>query len=124
VKQHTRRGRRPGWNADALLHLIDAYLDYCARTRGAARVDEFAARLGLDPSQVRRIFRAELRATPGEILRELQIRRAMVLLAESDETNDEVAAKCGFGTRATLQRAFRTRLNMSPAEYRRIRTRK
>ncbi len=123
MQQHTR-GRRSGWNADALLHLIDAYLDYCARTRGAARVDEFAARLGLDPSQVRRIFRAELRASPREIVRELQIRRAMALLAESDETNDEIAEKSGFGTRATLQRAFRTRLNMSPAEYRRLRTRK
>ncbi len=124
MQQRTRRERRSGWDADALLHLIDAYLDDCARTRGAARVDEFAARLGLDPSQVRRIFRAGLRASPGEILRELQIRRAMALLAESDDTNDEIAAKSGFGTRATLQRAFRTRLDLSPAEYRRLRTRK
>lgn len=124
MQQHTRQGQRSGWNADALLHLIEAYLDYCARTRGAARVDEFAARLGLDPSQVRRIFRGALATPPGEILRELQIRRAMALLAESDETNDEIAVRSGFGTRATLQRAFRTRLHMSPAEYRRIRTRK
>jgi AraC-like DNA-binding protein len=124
VQQHTRRGRRSGWDADALLHLIDAYLDYCARTRGAARVDEFAARLGLDPSQLRRIFRATLGAPPGAILRELQMRRAMSLLADTGETNDEVAALTGFGTRATLQRAFRARFSMSPAEYRRLRTRK
>jgi AraC-like DNA-binding protein len=124
LPKHTSGERRSGWDANALLHLIEAYLDYCARTRSAARVDEFAARLGLDPSQVRRIFRTTLRVSPSEILRELQTRRAMALLAESDETNDEIAAKSGFGTRATLQRAFRTRLNLSPAEYRRLRTRK
>jgi transcriptional regulator GlxA family with amidase domain len=117
--QHMARGRS-GWDASALLHLVDVYLDYCAVTRTAARVTELASRLGIDRSHLIRIFRSQLHVPPREVLHDLQVRRAKELLNDPSNTNDDIASAAGFGTRGTFQRVFALRTGMSPEEYRRL----
>lgn len=116
----SRRGRPSAWDANAVLHLIDAYLDYCAEHRVVARVEEFARRLNIDRSHLRRVFLATLGSTPTDILRELQFRRVKHLLTASDSTVEEVARLAGFGSRRSLQRAFQVRCAMSLSAYRRL----
>jgi transcriptional regulator GlxA family with amidase domain len=45
--------------------------------------------------------------------------RAKQLLAETDLTVSEIAAKCGFGELKRLSEAFRAKIGLTPLAYRR-----
>lgn len=103
---------------DELRHYITTHLS------DPLTVAHLAERLHLSDRQLTRIFAAELGATPAAYIETVRIEAARNQLEAGDDTLEHVARATGFGTVDTLNRAFRRRLNTTPAEYRnRFRTR-
>ncbi|WP_144877605.1 GlxA family transcriptional regulator [Microbacterium sp. 1.5R] len=65
-----------------------------------------------------RLFRTELRTTPGAYVESLRVETARNRLESTDDTLSRVASACGFGAVDTLTRAFHRTLGVSPGEYR------
>ncbi|GAA2926080.1 GlxA family transcriptional regulator [Streptomyces mexicanus] len=82
-------------------------------------VADLAAHAHVSDRQLTRIFKSELGTTPHAYIESVRVERARHLLESSDDTLERVASTCGFGTVDTLVRAFRRRLETTPAEYRR-----
>lgn len=112
--QQTPSSRR----VDELRHYITSHLS------DPLTVAHLAERLHLSDRQLTRIFAAELGATPAAYIESARVEAARNQLEAGDDTLERVARANGFGTVDTLHRAFRRRLNTTPAEYRnRFRTR-
>lgn len=112
--QHVSSSRR----VDELRHYITTHLS------DPLTVAHLAERLHLSDRQLTRIFTAELGATPAAYIESARVEAARNQLEAGDDTLERVARANGFGTVDTLHRAFRRRLNTTPAEYRnRFRTR-
>lgn len=82
-------------------------------------VDALAARVAMSPRHFARVFRDEVGATPARYVEGVRVEVARRLLETTDRPVDDVALAAGFGTPETLQRSFRRRLGVRPAEYRR-----
>jgi len=82
-------------------------------------VDEVAAHAGLSRSVLQRRFRQHLGKTIHDELLNVRIRRACQLLTETDFPLIDIAEECGFKHQEYMGVVFRTRLNKTPAEFRR-----
>jgi transcriptional regulator GlxA family with amidase domain len=65
-----------------------------------------------------RYFVREVGRTPSKFVMELRLDRAKTLLERSNLSIEAIAARSGFGSADTLQRAFRKVLNVGPGAYR------
>ncbi|SKC67729.1 GlxA family transcriptional regulator [Krasilnikoviella flava] len=81
-------------------------------------VADLAAHAHLSERQVTRLFRTELGTTPAAYVESVRVEVARQRLETTDDTLERVATACGFGTTDTLARAFRRRLDTTPAQYR------
>ncbi|MFE6923614.1 GlxA family transcriptional regulator [Nocardia sp. NPDC057663] len=81
-------------------------------------VTDLAEHAHVGERQLTRIFRTELGMTPAAYIESARVEVARHRLETTDETLQRVAAACGFNTVDTLTRAFRRRLDTTPAEYR------
>ncbi|MGF6821743.1 transcriptional regulator GlxA family with amidase domain [Microbacterium sp. ZKA21] len=112
--QHVSTSRR----VDDVRHYITTHLSE------PLTVPHLAEHLHLSDRQLTRIFAAELGTTPAAYVESARVEAARNHLEAGDDTLERVAQTNGFGTVDTLNRAFRRRLNTTPAEYRsRFRTR-
>nr|WP_279672483.1 helix-turn-helix domain-containing protein [Flexivirga meconopsidis] len=82
-------------------------------------VGELAAEAHVGDRQLTRLFKTELGVTPHAYVESLRVEAARNRLETTDDTLDRIAGACGLGTVDTLVRAFRRRLDTTPAEYRR-----
>ncbi|WP_324193835.1 GlxA family transcriptional regulator [Nocardia blacklockiae] len=82
-------------------------------------VADLAAHAHLSDRHLTRLFKTELGMTPYAYIESLRVETARAQLETTDASLDRIAARCGFGTTDTLVRAFRRRLDTTPAEYRR-----
>lgn len=81
-------------------------------------VESLARRAGLSSRQLARRMHAELGLRPLDWLHRERISLAQELLESSDATIEQIAARCGLGTAATLRRHFRRTVGASPTTYR------
>jgi AraC-like DNA-binding protein/mannose-6-phosphate isomerase-like protein (cupin superfamily) len=65
-------------------------------------------------------FRALVGQSPMRYLTELRLRRAARLLRSTDATIADVARTVGYGSEATLSRAFKARFGEAPSVYRTV----
>ncbi|MFT3811965.1 MAG: DJ-1/PfpI family protein [Acidovorax sp.] len=79
---------------------------------------DLAERIHVSERQLARLFKAELHTTPAAYVESARVEMARNRLETTDEPLERIAAACGLGTTDTLTRAFRKRLNTTPAEYR------
>lgn len=107
--QHVSTSRR----VDEIRHHITTHLS------DPLTVTHLAERLHLSDRQLTRIFTAELGTTPAAYIESARVEAARNQLEVGDDTLERVARANGFGTVDTLNRAFRRRLDTTPAEYRR-----
>ena len=96
-----------------------------ALTWAQAHLDEeldvaaWAARASMSPRTFARRFREGTGVTPHRWLLEQRVALARLLLEEGDESVDEVARCCGFGSAAMLRQHFLRLAGTTPTAYRR-----
>jgi transcriptional regulator GlxA family with amidase domain len=71
------------------------------------------------PRQLSRLFQAELGVTPSDYVESVRLDMARGLLQDSTSPIKVIAYAAGFGSVATLRRAFQRRIGITPLEYRR-----
>lgn len=98
--------------AEAERYLNDHHAD-------AVNVEQLARRLGVAYSHFRRTFRAQTGFAPWQYVLHLRLTRARRLLASSDATLDDIAARVGFGSGFHLSAAFKRAYQESPGSWRR-----
>ncbi|MEL7043332.1 MAG: AraC family transcriptional regulator [Pseudomonadota bacterium] len=81
-------------------------------------VEELAELAGFSRSHFSRAFQSGTGEAPQEFIIGRRISRARDLLVETDNSIAEIAARTGFTSHAHLSAAFKKRLGVSPAAYR------
>lgn len=74
--------------------------------------------VGVSPRHLSRLFRAELGVSPTAYIEWIRIDIARRLLEECSLPIKVISHAAGFGSTATLRRAFQRRIGLSPLEYR------
>ena len=83
------------------------------------RLDDLASASGCDTGDLVVAFRRHLGCTPGEYHRRIRIDKAAVLLSSTRDPISDIALACGFSDQPHLTRAFRARMGVTPAAFRR-----
>ncbi len=111
-------------------HLESSTLDYPARVNRALVFmhgsyespiggRDVADAAGLSVSRLYGLFRPWVGKTPGDYLADLRLAKARELLARTEDSVARIAHAVGYGDQTALTRAFRKRLQTTPAAYRR-----
>lgn len=82
-------------------------------------LEAMSARARISPRQLSRLFKAQLGTSPAEFVKALRLEGAKRDLLQSNRSVKEIAARNGFGTVESLQRAFRRAQGLSPVDFRR-----
>jgi AraC-like DNA-binding protein len=82
------------------------------------RVSEMAAVLGVSGAQLRRLTAQVLGATPRQLLCNVRLQSAAVLLRDPGMRVKEIQARVGISDASHFCRDFRERFGVSPTEYR------
>ncbi|MEU2390394.1 DJ-1/PfpI family protein [Streptomyces sp. NPDC007369] len=82
-----------------------------------------AARAGVTPRHLTRLFTEHLGRAPGRYVRQARTEAAAHLLVSTTLPMESVAARCGFGTAESLRQAFTSRFGVAPSHYRSTQTR-
>ena len=82
------------------------------------RVSEVARKIGVSNDYLRHLFRAHYGYGMREFLIKTRLKRACELLAQSTLTLKEVAEACGLPDERYLCTQFRSRMGMTPGDYR------
>jgi transcriptional regulator GlxA family with amidase domain len=80
--------------------------------------EALAARAGMTPRHLTRLFTKDLGQAPGRYIRTVRTETAAQLLATTTLPLASVAARCGFGTPESLRKAFTAHYGISPSHYR------
>ncbi|MEV4946470.1 GlxA family transcriptional regulator [Streptomyces sp. NPDC053755] len=87
-------------------------------------IEALAARAGVTPRHLTRLFTEHLGQAPGRYVRQARTEAAAQLLVSTTLPVTGVAARCGFGTAESLRQAFTGRFGISPARYRETQSRR
>lgn len=89
---------------------------YCDPALGRKELADF---LGLTPDALGQLIKSERGMSVKNYINGFRLEEARRMLGcESSETIADIAARLGFGTARTLQRAFKEKYDMSPSQYR------
>jgi transcriptional regulator GlxA family with amidase domain len=98
---------------------LSATLDWArARLDQPLTVADLAGHANLSTRQLARRMHAELRTGPLAWLHQQRIVRAQELLERTEASVEQIAARCGMGSAATLRRHFHTSVGTTPTAYR------
>ncbi len=102
------------------IELLDRHMrrqrPYCDPALGRKELAEFA---GLSPDALGQLIKTERGQSVKNYINGFRLEEARrVLGTDSSETIADLAARLGFGTARTLQRAFKEKYDMSPTQYR------
>lgn len=81
-------------------------------------VEALAARAAMSPRNFARAFAAQTGLTPARFVTQARCDQAAALLRQTDWPMDKVAARSGFASVDSLQRAVQARFGVSPHAYR------
>ncbi len=85
---------------------------------GKTTVAELAEMLLVSSDHFTRIFRDSLGVTPLEYMNRVRVERALVLLAKTEGSMEEIAARAGFSGTSYFYRLFRSMVGASPLAFR------
>ncbi|WP_436533467.1 GlxA family transcriptional regulator [Actinoplanes sp. HUAS TT8] len=80
--------------------------------------DRLAARVGVSPRHLTRLFRTHTGLSPGQYVESIRVEAAQALLEDATGSVEAVAATAGFGSSETMRRVFHQHLGVSPTTYR------
>ncbi len=108
----------PAWNGTQTtvtraLRLIDQGL------LDGGTVDDLAAKMGVGPRQLSRLFSRHMGASPTQVAKTVRIQRAKRLLNDSAFSIAEIAIQSGFGSVRRFNAAFLELYGRSPSSLRR-----
>jgi AraC family transcriptional regulator len=106
-----RRRAAPGWLAP-LRDLLEAEF------RRPLVLGDVAARVGVHPSHVARVFRRHFGVSVGEYVRRLRVEHVARALATTSMPLGEIAAEAGFADQSHMSRAFSVATGFTPARFR------
>jgi AraC-like DNA-binding protein len=93
--------------------VVDALLAEPAQ----ARVGDVAARFGLSPRALQRLFRAHVGLTPKQVLQRARLQEAVQRVAAGDVPRAELALELGYADQAHFTNAFRAATGRPPGRY-------
>lgn len=105
---------RPPTNA-SLRAVLDAII---ADPAGDHSVPALAARAGVSPRHLGRMFTSEVGLTPMRYVDRVRLEAACAMLMQGRTPMDRVAQRCGIGSTESLRRLFRRELGLTPSDYR------
>jgi AraC-like DNA-binding protein len=111
--------RHPEYTHTRLRDALESYMRWCFEERTAARVSEFAERVGRSRPYVSRLYLRVFGKSVRDLMRDIQVRRAEQLLRSGHRSIAEVAEMSGFGTVMTLYRVFASLRGAKPTEFQR-----
>ncbi len=85
-------------------------------------LDEIAAAANLSPSQLIRLFKAEINTTPVAMLNRKRIRAARRALRETNRPIADIAAEFGYADQSHFARQFKRAMGQTPNAYRNYRS--
>lgn len=80
-------------------------------------VEEVGRAAGISAPHLRRLFHEVLGASPRKTFERIRLRRAQELMLQPGPTLESVAQACGYQNGATLSRAFRRELGITPSQW-------
>ncbi len=80
--------------------------------------DRLAARAGVSPRHLTRLFRVHTGMSPGRYVESIRVEQAQALLEGGADSVEAVATSAGFGSSETMRRVFHQHLGISPTTYR------
>lgn len=108
----TQRQDKAGARIAALMRVLQVDL------RRDWTVSEMAAVLGVSAAQLRRLCARVLGASPRQLLCNLRLQAAAVMLRDPGLRVKEIQARVGIADASHFCRDFRDRFGVSPTEYR------
>ncbi len=84
-------------------------------------LDDIARAVDLSPYHFLRLFKRELGVTPYRYLLQARVRKAVELLAATNQPVTEIAFDVGFGDLSNFINAFRREIGCSPGQFRKYR---
>lgn len=100
----------------SLVDRINLLLD--RRLEDSISIPRIAATLSLSESHLRKRFRALTGLSLGSYLVHYKLSRAVKLLVHSQSSLTQIALECGYESLAAFSRSFKTKLGVSPSQYR------
>jgi AraC family transcriptional regulator len=110
--EEKRRKHAPMW----LLRAVELMRDRCSTP---IAVREVAAEVGVHPYHLARTARSFFGKSPGELLREYRVDKALGLLTDTTVPIGVVALECGYADQSQFTRSFKSVTGTTPAVYRR-----
>ena len=83
-------------------------------------VKEYASLLNITPNHLNKKVKNETGKTASEIIKEITILEAKVLLLQSNLTINEISEVLGFNDASYFSRLFKNDTNFSPTDYRKM----
>ena len=100
-----------------LLNSIEQYVQQ-NMNRGTINLEDMAAAMGMSMKPLFQKVREITGKTPAEVVRDLRLKHACILLQRTNINMSELANHIGFATGEHFINIFKERFGMSPSEYR------
>ncbi len=86
------------------------------------KTEEIASKLNISRSHLHRVFVEAYNISPGKYLSSTRIRRATFLLKNTTLSINEIALSIGYENQLYFSNSFKKHKNLSPTEYRKLKT--
>ncbi|MGQ9622744.1 MAG: helix-turn-helix domain-containing protein [Candidatus Caldatribacteriaceae bacterium] len=113
------RGSSPYLNADQQRLIEQALLIMQSKSHENLKIQKIAQELGLSPQHFRDLFRRYVGKSPKEYLTALKLQRSTCMLLHGEYTIADIALRLGFASVQQFSKAFRKKLGITPAKWRR-----
>ncbi|NET38141.1 MAG: helix-turn-helix domain-containing protein [Cyanothece sp. SIO1E1] len=81
-------------------------------------VEAMSERAHMSLRNFSRVFRNEVGQTPAAFVEKLRVEAARRSLEETDQSLDDIARNCGFGSADSMRRSFHRVVRVAPSDYR------
>lgn len=113
------RGPSPYLNADQQRSIEQALSIMQSKSHENLKVQKLAQELGISPQHFRDLFRRYVGKSPKEYLTALKLQRSTCMLLHGEYTIADIALRLGFTSIQQFSKAFRKKMGITPAEWRR-----
>lgn len=113
---------RTSEEADHRFHRLQPVLAYIQRNYPQSiAISDLSALLHVCDDHLIRLFKDTVGKTPASYILDIRLEEAMKLLVGSDLSVTEISSRCGFVSSCYMARVFKSRLHLTPLQYRRKR---